>query len=213
MAQTESWNLTVTHRVGQRVAYFRKRIGPKGITAQELADRCEALGHALDRTVIAKLESGKRQSVTVADLVVLASALGVSPVALVIPVDQAETVEILPGRDVPTYEAMTWFTGESPLPGDASPAPDPALIPLYREHAAYVDEWTKETRRLGQFSSMSGDESDPAAAAARVKWALTMAEAAEKNTRRIRGELRRAGARLPELPAGLAHIDDGGDGQ
>lgn len=209
MEQTESWDAITAHRIGQRVAYFRKRIGAKGITAQALADRCAGLGHPLHRAVIAKLEKGLRQSVTVADLVVLANALGVSPTALVVPIDRDETVEILPGRNVPAYEAMTWFTGERrqvwahEAPGYSE---DFALVDIYRAHDRHVVEWQRQSEQVARWASEIAQ--DPSAEA-RVKWAATMVDGAEQELRRIRGELRKVGARLPALPAGLQHIDAG----
>lgn len=209
MEQNEGWDAVTARRIGQRVAYFRKRIGTKGITAQALANRCADLGHPLHRAVIAKLEKGLRQSVTVADLVVLANALGVSPTALVIPIDRAATVEILPGEKVPAYEALTWFTGERRqawASKTAGSSEDFALVDAYRAHERCVADWQRQSEQVARWASEIAQ--DPSAEA-RVKWAATMADGAERELRRIRGELRRAGARVPALPAGLQHIDAG----
>lgn len=208
MEQDPNWNTVIARRVGERVAYFRKRIGGKGITAQALADRCAELGHPLDRTVIAKLEKGLRQSVTVADLVVLANALGVSPTALAVPIDQDETVQILPSHDVPAFEAMTWFTGErrqtwaSEVPGSSK---DFSLVDIYRAHDRLVVEWLSQTTQAER--AMAAAATDPAAEA-RVKWFMTVADGDVAELRRVRGEMRSLNARLPRLPEGLQHIDD-----
>lgn len=214
MEHAANWNALTASRIGERVAYFRKQVGDKGITAQALADRCAKLGHPLDRTVIAKLEKGMRQSVTVADLLVLSAALGVPPIALVVPVDQEETVEMLPGRNVPTYEAMTWFTGERRFPGasgSAEDTEDPAMIRTYRAHAKQVDSWNQQTGQAARWAAAAED--DPAAEA-RATWYAAAIPAVEEDIARARRELRRYGLRLPELPAGLAHIDqDEGGGR
>lgn len=208
MEHDPNWNTVIARRVGERVAHFRKRVGDKGITAQALADRCASLGHPLDRTVIAKLEKGLRQSVTVADLVVLAAALGVSPTALVVPIDQTETVEILPGQEVASYEAMTWLTGErrqvwaTQLTG---PSEDFALVDIYRAHERQAAEWQRQSEQMARWGTELAQ--DPSAEA-RTKWAATVVDGAERELRRIREEMRKAGARLPVLPAGLQHIDN-----
>ncbi|MFG2640807.1 helix-turn-helix domain-containing protein [Streptomyces sp. NPDC048370] len=213
MAQTENWNAVIARRVGERVAYFRKRVGEKGITAQALADRCADLGHPLDRTVIAKLEKGLRQSVTVPDLVVLAAALGVSPTALAVPIDQQKDVEILPGQEVPAYEAVTWFAGERWqvwASKGIGPSEDFALVDIYRAHERQVDEWRRQSEQVARWVTEIAQDSS---AESRVKWATTMVDGAERELRRVRGELVRLGARLPDLPPGLHHIDEDEGGQ
>ena len=208
MAQSENWNGVTAHRIGQRVAYFRKKAGPRGITAQALADRCAELGHPLDRTVIAKLEKGLRQSLTVADLFVLARALDVPPIALICPVDQEGTVEILPGQKVSTYDAMTWFTGERRFPGESGPADepdDPAMIRAYRAHGQALADWSKASEQFAWWTGRIAK--DGATAKAFADAAYSESAEAEHNLRQARRTLRRAGVRLPALPAELGHLD------
>ena len=208
MEHDPNWNTVTARRVGERVAYFRKRVGGKGITAQALADRCAELGHPLDRTVIAKLEKGLRQSVTVADLVVLANALGVSPTALVVPIDQDETVRILPRHDVPALEAMTWFTGErrhvwaSEVSGASE---DFTLVDIYRAHERRVADWEQQMAAAARLTASGGEGVPPETS---MDLARMLIDGATRELRRIREEMRRAGARLPALPVGLQYIDD-----
>jgi transcriptional regulator with XRE-family HTH domain len=82
------------------------------MSAQQLADRCAELGMEIPRAVISNLENGRRTSVTVAEVLVLAAALDVPPAALVFPVGYAERTEALPGAKVPPFEAVTWLGGE-----------------------------------------------------------------------------------------------------
>lgn len=211
MEHAENWNAVTAHRIGQRVAYFRKRSGARGITAQALADRCAELGHPLDRAVIAKLEKGLRQSLTAADLLVLARALDVPPVALVVPVDQYEAVEILPGQSVPVYEAMTWFTGERRFPGDDGPADYPddlAHVRAYREHAQAVAAWATAF----QGAAYAASNTEGALREQQTLVAQSMISSAENGIRHARRELERAGLRLPGLPAELSHLDRTGEG-
>ena len=56
--------------------------------------------------------SGRRETVSVAEVLVLAAALGVSPIELMCPVGFDEQTEMLPGRMMDPLAAMRWFTGE-----------------------------------------------------------------------------------------------------
>jgi transcriptional regulator with XRE-family HTH domain len=56
-----------------------------GWSARELGERCAATGLAtFDRDAVASLETGRRQDVTVDQLVALAAALHTSPLALLV---------------------------------------------------------------------------------------------------------------------------------
>ncbi|MEY9839671.1 hypothetical protein [Streptacidiphilus sp. EB103A] len=119
MEQDADWNQRIAKRVGQEVARARERLGEeegRRVSAQALADRCAELGHPLDRSVIAKLEKGIRQTVTVADLLVLAKALDMAPLALIFPVGYELETEVLPGRVEHPVTALRWASGEGLLP-------------------------------------------------------------------------------------------------
>ena len=99
----------MTTEIGTRVAYYRKRAtrpDGKKLTVQALADRCSALGLPLGRVTIAKLESGLRQGITPAEVLVLAAALDVAPTDLLLPIAGSATTEALPGLRVGTWEAL-----------------------------------------------------------------------------------------------------------
>lgn len=113
----DDWATTTTHRIGKNVADARKR---KKMSAQTLADLCTDRGVPLKRTSIANLENGRRDSVTITDLMAIAAALEVPPVTLMFPTDQAGLkIEAVPGNSAMTFDALTWFTGEATIaPGD-----------------------------------------------------------------------------------------------
>lgn len=79
------------------------------MTAVALSARCAELGLPLDRNVIAKLENGHRNSVTVDEVLVLAAALRVPPSHLLFGVGGAEA-EVLPGKRVPAWRAAEWLS-------------------------------------------------------------------------------------------------------
>lgn len=64
--------------IGLNIARYRKA---EGLSASELAEK---VGEGLTRSVIANLESGRKDDVTVKQLVALANALGVPPACLVV---------------------------------------------------------------------------------------------------------------------------------
>lgn len=85
-------------------------------SAQWLSDRTAELGQRISPTVIAKLDSGHRGNVLhIWEVVLIAQALNVPPVALIYPDLIDGPVEIVPGAEVPTNDAIQWFTGERPM--------------------------------------------------------------------------------------------------
>ena len=85
------------------------------MSTQKLADRTAELGMAIPRSVLANLESGRRENVSVAELLVLAAALNVAPIELMCPVGFDKQTEMLPERMMDPLDAMRWFTGEQKL--------------------------------------------------------------------------------------------------
>lgn len=52
------------------------------ISAQQLADRMTAAGYPINRSVIANLENGRREEISVGHLVIAAQVLGADPAAI-----------------------------------------------------------------------------------------------------------------------------------
>jgi transcriptional regulator with XRE-family HTH domain len=111
---TQQWSEEIVERVGREVRRLRGKDYAK-MSAAALADRTATLGHAVSRSVIADLEIGRKKSLDVAELLVLAQALQVAPVQLVYPDLPKGDVEVLPGRFVESHEALQWFSGVSAL--------------------------------------------------------------------------------------------------
>lgn len=104
---SSGWSKDVTARIGAEV----KRLRGKR-SAQWLADQTGELGHPIPRTTISETENGRRSSITVQELVVLAQALDVPPIELLYPGIPAATVEMLPGRTATAWIAAQEFSGE-----------------------------------------------------------------------------------------------------
>lgn len=112
---------TPTQVVAQRILEARKR---RGWTQDQLAARLTEVGHPVDRAVVAKIETGARQSVTVTELFAFAVALDVPPVHLLAPLDDDAVVAVTSKIIPPARVVRTWVRGLQPLwskqsgPGD-----------------------------------------------------------------------------------------------
>ena len=81
------------------------------LSAQQLADETERLGYGISRSQIANYESGRKKSLDVAELLVIAEALQVPPLQLLFPDEPDDDIEMLPGQRTSTFHATAWFTG------------------------------------------------------------------------------------------------------
>lgn len=196
------------------------------MTAQALADRCTELGLPLDRAVIAKLEKGHRQTITVGEILVLAKALEVPPLLLIFPIGQRDLTEVLPGRTVGVWDAAKWFTGEQPLVAEKFPDRQEWLVDVvdlddwhrgalpaesYREHDRLVAE-----RRNALIGAAGARHAAEVAKTEGEKDAhLRRAEVEDKHAREYeralrdhRSYMRRNSITPPELDTDLIHLDD-----
>lgn len=140
----EVWQEQLTRMVAREIRRHRDR---RKLSAQQLADRTAELGSPVPRNVIANLESGRRDVITVAEVLVLAAALDVAPTELICPVGFDEQIELLPGRMMDPLQASRWVDGELALdvtgPEAAFRAPgagDQSGTRLAEEHAGLLDE-------------------------------------------------------------------------
>lgn len=109
--------------LARRVRQVRTR---REITAQQLADRLREVGVQWDRATVTKLETGRRQNVTLVEWLALARVLDVAPVHLLIEPEvpgpdaddqAAQPYEVTPGATVPRHRARAWVRGLTNLPG------------------------------------------------------------------------------------------------
>ncbi|MFI7452336.1 helix-turn-helix domain-containing protein [Nonomuraea sp. NPDC049714] len=98
-----------TEAIAKRLRALRVR---RGWSARELGDRCAAVGMAtLDRTAITNIEIGRRQKVSVDELLVLAFVLDVAPLHLLVPVD-ATIGDLDPKAEAPDRPVLYKITPE-----------------------------------------------------------------------------------------------------
>jgi transcriptional regulator with XRE-family HTH domain len=107
MTQDQDWGGVLHARIAQAIRTARQG----RLSAQQLADETERLGYGISRSQIANYESGRKKSLDVAELLVIAAALGVPPLQLLLPGEPDVDVEMLPGQRTSTFHAIAWFTG------------------------------------------------------------------------------------------------------
>lgn len=126
---------------------IRRHRDRQKLSAQQLADRTAEFGMPIPRNVLANLESGRRDMITVAEVLVLAAALSVSPLELIAPAGYDSEIELLPGRKVDPLQASRWIDGQLVL--DATgPTTDFRLpsqvegsgIALVEQHEGVLDQ-------------------------------------------------------------------------
>ena len=101
--------------VATRIREARHR---RGWSAQQLADECALAGMpSLDRSAITSIERGRRQRVGVDELLVLAFALDLSPVHLMLPLNDDALMQVVPSTTVTAKRARRWVSGQEQLPG------------------------------------------------------------------------------------------------
>lgn len=195
----DSWPVRITGVVAGRVRSYRLL---RGMSTRTLAERCGELGFAIPQPVLSNLELGRRESISVAELLVLAQVLDVSPTLLITPVEIDETVEILPGRRADSADVLEWFAGETDFSltrtglsakhVDWTDQGPKGFVHLYRYHRILVDLVASEVR-LGNLSGQI-DMKD-------------ITDGGPGELRSVRQVMREDELRVPDLPPGLAFID------
>ena len=201
--QVEGWAQRVTAGIGERVAFYRDR---QKLSAQQVADRCSRLGMpSISRVVITRLENGRREAVSTAELTVLAAALGVPPVLLLYPLGQRQAAEVLPGREVHPWDGIRWFTGEAQDLGGQESSESP--ISLFSLHHHLVSQWPQEQAAAAAAIKAVGEASTPEARREAEELAVFRQELAGGGyLRTIRATMRTLGYLPPDLPPDLAAV-------
>lgn len=106
MTTPKSWADALVKRLADTMKSSRTA---SGLTAAELSKRT-AVGKPLSRAVISDLETGRKKTLDITELLTIAAALGVPPASLLFP-DVTEIVEVLPGKPMVGIDAFGWFIG------------------------------------------------------------------------------------------------------
>lgn len=197
MAQ-DDWQARMTRAVAAEIRHWRET---RKLSAQDLANRCAELGLAIPRPVLSNLENGRREAVSIAEVLVLARALEVPPILLISPVGRRETVEMLPGQEaLSPWDAACWISGtarlrDQPEGVDVVWADDDDVIPLFMRYEELVEYW----REIGPAEGVED------AAGNVIKTAADMKREAVKNLLAHWKAMRGRGLLPPPLPAELEH--------
>lgn len=202
------WPARLTRSIAGQVRRYRKA---RKWSAQNLADECAALGLDVRRDLITDLENGRRSHVSVAELFVLAAALGVPPVQLLAGTGAEESAEVLPGRHVPAFRAAEWVSGEGPLPDPEDDAGvvtitelryPPVARPLMfhrRADRAFEDEmrWTSRAGAMEEAASVADTGAVRAALTGRAGDYRRAADQARTSRENLRKEAEAEGSLPP----------------
>lgn len=165
VAKTEDelpWDAELVRRVGEAAKTARG-----GKSAAWLSAETDRLGYKLSTSVIAKLDSGHRGSVlSVPELLILAAALEVPPLALLFPKLPDGPVETIPNQPQSSFDAYLWAAGLPPSPQRSDLA---QLLGYVRERWETIKELARLRVRVSTASdamSKKGYEALRAAAVA-----------------------------------------------
>ncbi|MFG6193372.1 helix-turn-helix domain-containing protein [Nonomuraea sp. JJY05] len=220
----EEWAADLARVVAGEVRRHRQR---RGLSAQQLADACAEAGLPIGRSVLANFENGRRPTISLAELLVLARALRVPPILLVLPLGYAEMIEMVPDAHMTVWDAFDWFVGSAPLyrREEGEPSSPRKLmgkdelvwrdevrpLDLLRQNQRYIEE-RKQAIKLAahhrQAAQKAEYEDGRRARLEAIDANDKMARHLEYEIARTRKELRRLGwTAIPPLPEDLDHID------
>jgi len=113
---SQEWSEILSAKI---VAEVKRRREALGLRAQDVADMAAELGVHMPRGVIARLESGERKQLTVAELMAFSAILRTTPVHLMAPITNEEAGQVapLPGLSLSTTATYCWLVNGGPMPG------------------------------------------------------------------------------------------------
>lgn len=206
------WPAKLTGMVAQHLRRWREELG---LSAQQLADRTRVLGFHVPRSVIANLENGRRETLSIAEFLVLAAALDVPPVLLIADLGRENVVEILPDVSVSTWLARGWILGAADPVGYETLNTSRWLearrsIVLYDIHKLLVREHQQTRLRIKRVAEQMGsrvDRGDLVLAADEDSLLSTALSELAYSLDRIRSHrelIQKEGFLLPALPSDIA---------
>lgn len=104
-----SWGWNLHRRIAGAIEEARHL---RNMSVQQLSDQTAQLGYPISRSVLTNYENGRKQSLDIAELLVLARVLEVPPLALLFPPPSSASVEVLPDVTATTLEAVSWFCAD-----------------------------------------------------------------------------------------------------
>lgn len=106
--QSKEWHEEIIQNIGRAIEKARE-----GKSDRWIADRTDHLGNPLSRTAVSEYRRGVRKTISVADWLTLAAALGVPPVSLLLPELPDGSISLFPELgEVNQFDALLWIIGE-----------------------------------------------------------------------------------------------------
>ncbi|HKS47406.1 MAG TPA: helix-turn-helix transcriptional regulator [Amycolatopsis sp.] len=239
MTQNDEWHKHLAEVVATEIKRHRKR---RRMSAQRLSDATAELGAPIPRTVLSNFENGRRPTISLAELLVIARALEVPPILLIFPIGRVDRSEFLPGAQAEPWIAARWFSGEEDLE-DVLPHKsgqewhkDGRLpVELFRDH----DHWSAQlVRAQANFlkaqqnliaAEATGEDPNPAwlqeneyydniesgrsSRKQMVNLLRREVERTERSLQRVRDDMRAADLIPPKLWPDFAYLEGEPDGQ
>lgn len=205
---SETWRSTIGKGVAAEIRQQRKN---RGLSVQELSDACTALGSPVTYSTLVNLENGRRISIDLADLLLIAKVLDLPPISLIFPPRAESTVESLPGRTEHPWEALAWFAGETPRRTAAPEGTPQADLDAMRAHSVAVHAAlvsSEEAARRRRIAATSLDQARSAELGTVAEQFETLARQDWHQLRGVRATLRAQGLTPPPLPEALRFVDD-----
>lgn len=184
------------------------------MSIQQLSNEVERLGLPIDRPVLSNLENGRRHTVSVPELMVLAAALRVPPLLLAFPLGHTAAAEPLPDVTVSPWQALNWAAGLADGPPDDM-KDEVGSVRLYRQHGEIVSRLLAEQRTLRWARQQLADPTLTEVQRAEFELEAPihetfMTEVADLLTRQRQG-MREQGLIPPELTPEVAVLLNGGE--
>jgi transcriptional regulator with XRE-family HTH domain len=140
----------LTRVIAERVAALRGEL-----SGAKLAARMNDYGVPWNRNTVAKFETGRRESLTVQELLALAGALDVPPVLLLADPRTGDAVPVGAGRDMPADDALAWLIGAD---DGAAETPHGEFMAAWLRTRQARKEWESVRRaRLRMTSKLARD--------------------------------------------------------
>lgn len=201
----QDWQRTLTGQVVANVEHYRRL---RGMHRTELAARCTALGLPTKRPALAALLDGRRQTITLQQVLVLAEALEVSTAELLVPLRDGSSAITGATCSEHAFQAAIRLFGLNP---DGSIATAGVYGPYVRYLRA-VDRFGRANRSLAELShrlatgALSPHEDDGRPHPASE---ILAAEAALSRLIDARDELAAHGIAAPPVDGGWPFLDGG----
>ena len=202
MGQDKEWPAAWAAQIGARIRELRD---VAGLSAQKLSTRCEELGFPIPRSTIANIESGRKESIPVHEVSVIAKALDVPPLAVLFPIDQPAQVHALPGQAMSAWAGWQWFSGQDKDLQDMAEANRAAgrIGVFLRAYQSFTHGFNQWTFWEGVRSDLVALEGPDALARHNPHVAESLTTAVQQIAMHAR-TLQRAGLELPVFPPKLA---------